>query len=171
MRFRNSCFATEFQFSEESLENPFCFHHSSWHLRSLCTTITKHHLSLWTAHGNHSLTRCPRLVRLTCFLGRTWPTKPWAWKKTNNQTTLTSYTPNNCSKQQKAGNHCLILQTTLNPHTGLTNAWDAMVQRLQVIEDGLKLPFPYDCMRVHRPRGRETPPQKKSRPFKTNIFS
>ena len=95
VRFRNSCFATEFQFSEESLENPFCFHRSSWHLRSLCTTITKHHLSLWTAHGNHSLTRCPRLVRLTCFLGRTWPTKPWAWKKTNNQTTLTSYTPNN----------------------------------------------------------------------------
>ena len=95
--FRNA----EFQFSEESLENPSCFHHSSWHLRSLCTTITKHHLSLWTAHGNHSFTRCPRLVRLTCFLGRTWPTKPSAWEKANNQTTLTSYTQNNCSKQKK----------------------------------------------------------------------
>ena len=73
----------------------------------------------------------------------------------------------------QVGNHCLILQTALNPHTGLTNAWDAMVQRLQVIEDGLKLPFPYDCMRVHRPRGRETPPpKKKNRPFKTQyIFS
>lgn len=149
--FRNA----EFQFSEESLENPSCFHHSSWHLRSLCTTITKHHLSLWTAHGNHSFTRCPRLVRLTCFLGRTWPTKPSAWEKANNQTTLTSYTPNNCSKQKKAGNHCLILQTTLNPHTGLTNAWDAMVQRLQVIEDGLEL------MRVHRPKVGK-PPKKKT---------